>query len=62
MRACIYKSSHGAAVVALCRQVRDHAVAVGSPKSAITPLKDGLHKLAPTPEHLTPIHADFALR
>lgn len=47
--------------VALCRQVRDHAVALGSPKLAVSPLKDGLQKLAPTPEHVTPIHADFAL-
>lgn len=47
--------------VSLCRQVRDHAVALGSPKLAVSPLKDGLQKLAPTPEHVTPIHAEFAL-
>ncbi|KAL0040703.1 hypothetical protein WJX79_002309 [Trebouxia sp. C0005] len=46
--------------VALCRQVRDHAVALRSPKLAVSPLKDGLQKLAPSPEHVTPIHADFA--
>ena len=50
------------AVVSLCRQVRDHAVALGSPKLAVSPLRDGLQKLAPTPEHVTPIHAEFALR
>ncbi|KAL3139708.1 hypothetical protein ABBQ38_004017 [Trebouxia sp. C0009 RCD-2024] len=43
----------------LCRQIKDHAGALGSPKLAILPLKIGLQKLAPTPEHVTPIHTDF---
>lgn len=50
------------AVVSLCRQVKDHAHALGNTTLAVLPLRNGLRKLAPTPEYLTPIHAEFLLR
>ena len=48
-----------AAVVALCRLVKQHAMALGQPKAGVAPLRAALAKLCPTPEHLSPVHADF---
>lgn len=47
--------------VSLCRQVKEHARAIGNTHWAILPLRHGLQKLAPSPEHLTPIHAEYVL-
>lgn len=48
-----------AAVAALCRVVKDQAVALRQPRRCIFPLTMALRKLQPGPEYLTPIHADL---
>ena len=34
-------------------------MSAGSPRLGISPLMTALRKLQPSPEHLTPIHADL---
>uniref|UniRef100_A0A061R588 COP9 signalosome complex subunit 3 n=1 Tax=Tetraselmis sp. GSL018 TaxID=582737 RepID=A0A061R588_9CHLO len=43
----------------LGRRLKDWAVKTSQPKLAILPLRSAILKLQPTPEHLTPLHADF---
>ncbi|KAL4423543.1 hypothetical protein ABPG77_006566 [Micractinium sp. CCAP 211/92] len=44
---------------ALCRAVKAHCLALGLPKRGVAPLRAAVAKLCPSPDHLTPIHADF---
>lgn len=48
-----------AAVVALCRAVKAHAVALGAPKRGVAPLRCAVAKLCPSTDHLSPVHADL---
>ncbi|KAG1678888.1 hypothetical protein FOA52_003556 [Chlamydomonas sp. UWO 241] len=43
----------------LCKRYREQVVALGCPRSGVTPLLHAVRKLQPTREHLTPVHADF---
>ena len=46
-------------VASLCRRLKDASLALGRPKAALLPLRAALQKLCPTPEHLSPMHADL---
>lgn len=48
-----------AAVTALCRAVKAHAVALNQPKRGVLPLRVAVAKLCPTTDHLSPVHADL---
>jgi len=50
-----------AAVCSLCRKFREHLVSAGLMRLGILPLLAALERLRPSPEHLTPIHADAVL-
>ena len=47
--------------MSLAGKLRDQALASGQARRAILPLLAAVQALAPTPEHVTPIHA-FALQ
>ncbi|KAL4424036.1 hypothetical protein ABPG75_001337 [Micractinium tetrahymenae] len=44
---------------AVCRAVKAHCLALGLPKRGVAPLRAAVAKLCPSPDHLSPIHADF---
>lgn len=48
-------------VNSLCRRFKDLALQFHEPARAILPLKTAVHKLQPSPEYLTPLHAEFLL-
>jgi COP9 signalosome complex subunit 3 len=50
-----------AAVVKLCRKLREAVVAAGCPRKGILPMQAALRALQPAPEVLTPLHAEHFL-
>ncbi|GBF98652.1 COP9 signalosome complex subunit 3 [Raphidocelis subcapitata] len=42
----------------LCRRFKERVAAAGAPRLGILPLLSALQRLRPSPEHLTPMHAD----
>lgn len=47
------------AVASLCKALKDKAVKLDCPARAIRPLAHAVRRVQPTPQHLTPQHADF---
>lgn len=43
----------------LAGHLRDHLVAMQASRHGIAPLEAALQKVAPSPEHITPMHAMF---
>jgi hypothetical protein len=54
----LHTRAHTHAVAQLCRRYKEQAIAAGAPRAAILPLLAALQRLQPSPEHLTPMHAD----
>ena len=45
--------------MALCHAVRAQCLALGAPQRGVLPLRAAVAKLGPSPDHLSPIHADL---
>ena len=45
-------------VAQLCRTFKERVIAAGCPRLGVMPLLSAVQRLRPTPEHLTPMHAD----
>ena len=47
-------------VASICHKFKEQAIALGQPKRAILPLLNAIKMIQPSPEFLTPQHADLA--
>ncbi|CAM6121819.1 unnamed protein product [Calypogeia fissa] len=47
--------------IVICRRLKDQAIQIVQPTSAILPLLAAIRKLQPSTEYLTPLHADYLL-
>ncbi|XP_076903794.1 COP9 signalosome complex subunit 3-like [Bidens hawaiensis] len=45
--------------ITVCKRLHELVMILNAPMRAVAPLLTAIHKIRPTPEHLTPLHSDF---